>query len=196
MYYTYPTLLLLSLFSNPPFTFFPCDCLHFLFIDCGACRQLIPKSTFRHILGGQKYRKFEDFLGQHFVSHSKFHQRCPGPRCDLIIESDKTTANKQSFTCLCGERVCIRCGGPPHEPCPCDLARKFKEYCKYISPPQFGIHYILYLVYFFIHIAHLSPLPHFYLPSISFYPQCIRIQQQLTSLPLPPSDAPSVMLLL
>jgi ariadne-1 len=60
-----------------------------------------------------------------FVDRAKSFRNCPRPGCVFVAQYEKRT--KREINCKCGYRYCFTCGVTPHDPMPCDLAKRFME---------------------------------------------------------------------
>jgi hypothetical protein len=90
------------------------------------CRECVPLRMMKEHLTKENYAKLRDWVLNHFVDSMKSLKWCPGKRCTLVY--DYTGGGAVDISCnKCGTQFCFACRGEAHSPCPCDLAKRWKE---------------------------------------------------------------------
>ena len=89
------------------------------------CAAPVDMTTCERYLKPQSLVKLQNWTREQFIEISPTLHWCPNPKCHLLVYS----LERCEVDCQCGESFCTGCAQKAHDPCPCDLAKKWNSLC-------------------------------------------------------------------
>lgn len=95
-------------------------------LQCPAykCPQEVPAHVISSVLPEPAQRRMQELTATSFVDGAARVKWCPQPGCGLAVVSPKKDTAR-TVCCEAGHSFCWICAGEPHEPCPCDLWKRW-----------------------------------------------------------------------
>jgi hypothetical protein len=100
--------------------FSKCPCMN---ENGDKCRESVTFSLWKDVLTDEAaIKKVEIWVLNNFVDCNRTMKWCTGVDCGRVVHSELGAVD---VTCECQARFCFKCSAPAHQPCPCDLAKKW-----------------------------------------------------------------------
>jgi len=104
-------------------------------IQCPSdCNIIVDENTIRLLVSEDTYRRYTSLLIRTYVDDNIFLRWCPAPNCEYAVECRIHESDLQKIIptvkCKCGYSFCFGCGLSDHQPCICELVRKWLNKCR------------------------------------------------------------------